>query len=70
MFHLNSGPVTGAGQTGPVQAIPGQSSSFQMEPMGSAQKAMLHASNVSYGFFVTTDSTHGNLILPVLPRFT
>ncbi|XP_020297930.1 SOSS complex subunit C homolog isoform X3 [Pseudomyrmex gracilis] len=38
--------------------------------MSASQRAALHnAHAVSYGYFVTQDSSFGNLILPVLPRF-
>lgn len=36
----------------------------------SAQRAALHSANSqSFAFFITQDSSFGNLILPVLPRF-
>ncbi|RWS08507.1 SOSS complex subunit C-like protein [Dinothrombium tinctorium] len=31
--------------------------------------ALQHAHQNSFGFFITQDSSFGNLILPVLPRF-
>jgi len=34
------------------------------------RSALLHAHQNSFGFFITQDSSFGNLILPVLPRFT
>ena len=38
--------------------------------MSSSQMAALnHAHNNSFGYFITQDSSFGNLILPVLPRF-
>ncbi|XP_063238531.1 SOSS complex subunit C homolog [Bacillus rossius redtenbacheri] len=38
--------------------------------MSSAQRtALQNANSQSYGFFITQDSSFGNLILPVLPRF-
>lgn len=38
--------------------------------MSSSQRAALqHAHSLSFGYFVTQDSSFGNLILPVLPRF-
>lgn len=38
--------------------------------MSSTQRAALsHANSQSFGFFVPQDSSFGNLILPVLPRF-
>ncbi len=41
----------------------------QESPLSSSQRAALqHANNNSFGFFITQDSSFGNLILPVLPR--
>lgn len=38
--------------------------------MSSTQRtAIINAHNQSFGFFVPQDSSFGNLILPVLPRF-
>lgn len=38
--------------------------------MTASQRAALHnAHAASFGYFVTQDSSFGNLILPVLPRF-
>ncbi|EFN86335.1 SOSS complex subunit C homolog [Harpegnathos saltator] len=38
--------------------------------MSASQRAALHnAHAASFGYFVTQDSSFGNLILPVLPRF-
>lgn len=38
--------------------------------MNASQRAALHnAHAASSGYFVTQDSSFGNLILPVLPRF-
>lgn len=38
--------------------------------LNSAQRAALQTANAqSTGFFITQDSSFGNLILPVLPRF-
>lgn len=34
------------------------------------RSALLHAHQNSFGFFITQDSSFGNLILPVLPRFS
>ncbi|XP_028413466.1 SOSS complex subunit C homolog [Dendronephthya gigantea] len=35
-----------------------------------AQKhALEYANSISWGYFITQDSLHGNLILPVIPRF-
>lgn len=33
------------------------------------RQALEHANSTSSGYFISQDSTHGNLILPVLPRF-
>ncbi|PSN38876.1 SOSS complex subunit C [Blattella germanica] len=53
---------------------PGVNLSSSMSPeahmMSSTQRAALqHAHSQSFGYFVTQDSSFGNLILPVLPRF-
>ncbi|KAH0952718.1 hypothetical protein HN011_009026 [Eciton burchellii] len=38
--------------------------------MSSSQRSALHSAHAtSFGYFVTQDSSFGNLILPVLPRF-
>lgn len=40
------------------------------QPMTPAQRtALQHANANSVGYFITQDSSFGNLILPVLPRF-
>ncbi|CAG2166727.1 unnamed protein product [Oppiella nova] len=45
-------------------------SSTSSGSMTSTQRAALnHANNNSFGFFIPQDSSFGNLILPVLPRF-
>lgn len=33
------------------------------------RQALEHANSMSWGFFITQDSLHGNLILPVIPRY-
>ncbi|XP_022671915.1 SOSS complex subunit C homolog [Varroa destructor] len=39
-------------------------------PMSQSQRtALAHAQQTSPGYFVTQESSFGNLILPVLPRF-
>lgn len=39
-------------------------------PMSTAQRTALQTANAqSAGYFITQDSSFGNLILPVLPRF-
>lgn len=35
----------------------------------SQRQALEHANATSSGYFISQDSAHGNLILPVLPRF-
>lgn len=61
---LNSSalPVLGFGPT-TVQASDGHS-------MNSLQRSALQTANTqSTGYFISQDSSFGNLILPVLPRF-
>ncbi|XP_052774086.1 SOSS complex subunit C-like [Mya arenaria] len=42
----------------------------ETQPMNPAQRtALQHANANSFGYFFTQDSSFGNLILPVLPRF-
>lgn len=36
---------------------------------GNQRTALYNAHAASFGYFVTQDSSFGNLILPVLPRF-
>lgn len=51
--------------------IPGApvNSLFAETPNTSAQRTALHAAHSqSFGFFITQDSSFGNLILPVVPR--
>jgi len=44
--------------------------STDVHPMTNAQRSALqHAHANSVGYFITQDSSYGNLILPVLPRF-
>ncbi|XP_046843054.1 SOSS complex subunit C-like [Xenia sp. Carnegie-2017] len=33
------------------------------------RQALEHANSISWGYFIMQDSIHGNLILPVIPRF-
>ncbi|XP_069672206.1 SOSS complex subunit C isoform X1 [Periplaneta americana] len=67
---LNSPTLTpslsavGGGVNLPVSMSP------EAHMMSSSQRAALqHAHSQSFGYFVTQDSSFGNLILPVLPRF-
>ncbi|XP_012250325.1 SOSS complex subunit C [Bombus pascuorum] len=54
--------------TGPSNLPPTQTSDGVV--MNASQRAALHnAHAASSGYFVTQDSSFGNLILPVLPRF-
>lgn len=51
---------------------PNPASTLVMEThnMTPAQRAALqHANSNSFGYFITQDSSFGNLILPVIPRF-
>lgn len=55
--------------TGSVSSIPTAQSNDGVA-MSASQRAALHnAHAASSGYFVTQDSSFGNLILPVLPRF-
>nr|CAD7431743.1 unnamed protein product [Timema monikensis] len=59
---LNSPPVTLLPVTGTMTP--------EAHMMSSTQRAALqHAHSLSFGFFITQDSSFGNLIMPVLPRF-
>ncbi|KAJ8951519.1 hypothetical protein NQ318_000216 [Aromia moschata] len=59
---LNSSALPVLGST-TVQSSDGHS-------MNSAQRAALQTANTqSTGYFISQDSSFGNLILPVLPRF-
>nr|CAD7392734.1 unnamed protein product [Timema cristinae] len=59
---LNSPPVTLLPVTGAMTP--------EAHMMSSTQRAALqHAHGLSFGFFITQDSSFGNLIMPVLPRF-
>ncbi|KAL0104828.1 hypothetical protein PUN28_016460 [Cardiocondyla obscurior] len=58
----------GVASTGSVSNIATQSNDGVT--MSASQRAALHnAHAASFGYFVTQDSSFGNLILPVLPRF-
>ncbi|XP_063398749.1 SOSS complex subunit C homolog [Mytilus trossulus] len=54
-------------------ALPANPSStlvMETHNMTPAQRAALqHANANSFGYFITQDSSFGNLILPVIPRF-
>ncbi|KAK2177711.1 hypothetical protein NP493_583g02005 [Ridgeia piscesae] len=61
-------PVRTTGANPPVSTT--QTSLAEPQHMTPAQRAALqHAQANSVGYFVTQDSSFGNLILPVLPRF-
>nr|XP_022318049.1 SOSS complex subunit C-like isoform X1 [Crassostrea virginica] len=55
----------------PVVSTPGNISLvMETQHMTPAQRtALQHANANSVGYFITQDSSFGNLILPVLPRF-
>jgi len=55
-------PAAGAAVTQPV-AGEGHITSGQRSALDSANKS-------SFGFFITQDSSFGNIILPVIPRLT
>ncbi|XP_015512985.1 SOSS complex subunit C homolog isoform X2 [Neodiprion pinetum] len=56
-------PATSAATQNPATTVDGIA-------LSASQRAALHnAHAASAGFFVTQDSSFGNLILPVLPRF-
>lgn len=59
----------GVSSTGSASNIPAIQSN-DGNTMSASQRAALHnAHAASFGYFVTQDSSFGNLILPVLPRF-
>ncbi|XP_054165406.1 SOSS complex subunit C homolog [Oppia nitens] len=65
-------PVTSSqSPTGSTQPLlDTASTSGSTSSISSAQRSALnHANNNSFGYFITQDSSFGNLILPVLPRF-
>ena len=37
--------------------------------LNAQRQALEYANSISWGYFITQDSLHGNLILPVIPRF-
>ncbi|XP_012530742.2 SOSS complex subunit C homolog [Monomorium pharaonis] len=59
----------GVSSTGSASNVVGTQSNDGVA-MSASQRAALHnAHAASFGYFVTQDSSFGNLILPVLPRF-
>ncbi|KAH3809217.1 SOSS complex subunit C-like [Dreissena polymorpha] len=66
-------PVLGLSPTpgAPAPSIASQTMVLpETQPMNPEQrKALQHANANSFGYFITQDSSFGNLILPVLPRF-
>ena len=73
----NSSPSAQTPSTGSISAVPqtlSLSSSIQdsiqsNQQMSSNQrKALEEANKTSFGYFITQDSSFGNLILPVIPR--
>lgn len=64
---IPSGSVNGASSS---QNVSHPAVNSDLQPMSSSQRAALqHAHANSVGFFIPQDSSFGNLILPVLPRF-
>merc|ERR1712004_611064 len=62
-------PASTASPAAPAAAV-AQPHSAEVHPMTAAQRSALqHAHANSVGYFITQDSSYGNLILPVLPRF-
>ncbi|CAG2109711.1 unnamed protein product [Medioppia subpectinata] len=73
MASNSSATPTPSSTTGPAV---GQTTAAALDtastsgPISSSQRSALnHANNNSFGFFIPQDSSFGNLILPVLPRF-
>ncbi|XP_062589626.1 SOSS complex subunit C-like isoform X2 [Saccostrea cucullata] len=67
-----SSPITNsAPAVPPPVSLPGNISLvMETQHMTPAQRtALQHANANSVGYFITQDSSFGNLILPVLPRF-
>ncbi|KYM80280.1 SOSS complex subunit C like protein [Atta colombica] len=58
----------GVSSTGSVSNIPATQSNDGVAMSASARAALHNAHAASFGYFVTQDSSFGNLILPVLPR--
>ncbi|XP_013401447.1 SOSS complex subunit C [Lingula anatina] len=62
-----SGAASGAGIQPSIQ--PSQMLTMDSNTLAAQQRvALQHAHQNSVGFFITQDSSFGNLILPVLPR--
>ncbi|EGI60278.1 PREDICTED: SOSS complex subunit C homolog isoform X1 [Acromyrmex echinatior] len=59
----------GVSSTGSVSNIAATQSNDGVAMTASARAALHNAHAASFGYFVTQDSSFGNLILPVLPRF-
>nr|XP_012216188.1 PREDICTED: SOSS complex subunit C [Linepithema humile] len=55
--------------TGSASSIPTTQSNDGVTISASQRAALHNAHAASFGYFVTQDSSFGNLILPVLPRF-
>ncbi|XP_051168289.1 SOSS complex subunit C homolog [Leptopilina boulardi] len=71
---LKQGVTTNLGSTltstaGSATTVPATQTSDGVTISASQRAALHNAHSNSYGFFVTQDSSFGNLILPVLPRF-
>lgn len=67
--NLSSTPITPSIQVGTPTNIPANVAP-DVHVMSSTQRAaLIHAHTQSFGFFVPQDSSFGNSILPVLPRF-
>lgn len=63
------GPGVGGGP--PLAGRPANSGTAEMHLLSANQRAALDmASKTSFGFFITQDSSFGNLILPVIPRIS
>ncbi|OWF45769.1 SOSS complex subunit C-like [Mizuhopecten yessoensis] len=66
----NVGPGTTSTVTQQASHLSNISMVMETQHMTPAQRAALqHANANSVGYFITQDSSFGNLILPVLPRF-
>ena len=69
---MQSQATNSPGATVPLWSRPGLKepgdTAEQQHTLAQQQAALLHAHGQSSGFFITQDSSFGNLILPVLPR--
>lgn len=53
-----------------IQATPNQTPLLESQQINTAARATFQqAQSSSFGYFILTDSSFGNSILPVLPRF-